>query len=99
LVHGLSSNARTWDQVASRLAKAGHQVAAIDQRGHGLSEKPDNGYDFPSISKDLQNIIQQLDWHQPILVGQSWGGEMSYSNLQPSSLESVKDTFLSMEGF
>ncbi len=41
LVHGLSSNARTWDQVAARLAAAGHQVVAIDQRGHGLSEKPD----------------------------------------------------------
>ncbi len=76
LVHGLSSNARTWDQVASRLAEAGHQVAAIDQRGHGLSEKPDNGYDFQSISKDLHKIIQHLDWHKPILVGQSWGGNV-----------------------
>ncbi len=76
LVHGLSSNARTWDQVAVRLAENGHLVAAIDQRGHGLSGKPDHGYDFATISGDLQGIIEELDWQKPILVGQSWGGNV-----------------------
>ena len=48
LVHGLSSNARTWDGVAAELSAAGHPVVAIDQRGHGRSEKPpiSAGYDF-----------------------------------------------------
>lgn len=75
-VHGLSSNARTWDQVASQLALAGHQVAAIDLRGHGLSAKPDRGYDFSSISNDLLQILHQLDWFHPVLIGQSWGGNV-----------------------
>ncbi|MEJ2447997.1 MAG: alpha/beta hydrolase [Anaerolineales bacterium] len=76
LLHGLSSNARTWDQVAERLCTAGHQVAAIDQRGHGLSEKPDSGYDFATVTRDLQQVIQQLAWDDPVLVGQSWGGNV-----------------------
>jgi pimeloyl-ACP methyl ester carboxylesterase len=40
LLHGLASNARIWDGVASRLAGAGLRVAALDLRGHGDSEKP-----------------------------------------------------------
>lgn len=76
LLHGLSSNARTWDQVAARLAMAGHPVGAIDQRGHGLSGKPDNGYEFDSITQDLQQVIEKLGWRQPILAGQSWGGNV-----------------------
>ena len=40
LVHGLSSNSRVWDGVARRLAAAGHEVVAVDQRGHGRSEEP-----------------------------------------------------------
>jgi pimeloyl-ACP methyl ester carboxylesterase len=76
LLHGLSSNAQTWNQVSARLAAAGHQVAAVDQRGHGLSDKPDNGYDFNTITHDLSRIIDQLDWNRPMLVGQSWGGNV-----------------------
>ena len=76
LLHGLSSNAQTWDLVASRLALAGHQVAAIDQRGHGISEKPDQGYGFSTFTNDLYQILQQLGWEQPVLVGQSWGGNV-----------------------
>lgn len=76
LLHGLSSNARTWDQVAARLASAGRWAAAIDQRGHGLSGKPENGYDFATITRDLELILEQLDVESPILVGQSWGGNV-----------------------
>ena len=35
LVHGLASNARTWDGVAAELTASGHPVVSIDQRGHG----------------------------------------------------------------
>jgi pimeloyl-ACP methyl ester carboxylesterase len=76
LVHGLSSNARTWDQVAARLAVAGHQAIAVDQRGHGLSDKPEDGYDFATITEDLGAVLDNLDWENPILVGQSWGGNV-----------------------
>jgi len=76
LVHGLSSNARTWDLVAGQLAQAGHHAAAIDQRGHGQSDKPDSSYDFRVIIQDLHRLIDQLGWDRPLLVGQSWGGNV-----------------------
>jgi pimeloyl-ACP methyl ester carboxylesterase len=76
LVHGLASNARTWDQVARLLVNAGHSAAAIDQRGHGLSQKTDSGYDFATITNDIYRILTELGWEQPVMVGQSWGGNV-----------------------
>jgi pimeloyl-ACP methyl ester carboxylesterase len=74
LVHGLASNARLWDGVARLLAGAGHQVAAVDLRGHGRSDKPDTGYDFATISEDLRALIGGLGFDRPVIAGQSWGG-------------------------
>src|SRR5262245_12931377 len=45
LAHGLASNSRIWDDVAARLARRYH-VVALDQRGHGLSDRPTDGFTF-----------------------------------------------------
>jgi pimeloyl-ACP methyl ester carboxylesterase len=73
LVHGLASNAKTWDGVARRLNEAGHRVVAVDQRGHGLSDKPDGGYGHASVAADLHALIGALGMERPIVAGQSWG--------------------------
>jgi pimeloyl-ACP methyl ester carboxylesterase len=76
LVHGLASNARLWDGVAEELARAGHPVAAPDQRGHGRSDKPDDGYDFATVAADLAAVIEGLGLDRPVVAGQSWGGNV-----------------------
>ncbi|MBK8051609.1 MAG: alpha/beta hydrolase [Anaerolineales bacterium] len=76
LLHGLASNARTWDGVAQVLARHGHPVLAVDQRGHGLSDKPATGYDFASVSDDLASLLDALHLNQPMVAGQSWGGNV-----------------------
>jgi pimeloyl-ACP methyl ester carboxylesterase len=76
LAHGLSSNAHIWDAVAPRLAER-HRVVALDQRGHGLSDKPDEGYAFESIVADLRALIEALALERPVLVGHSWGGNVA----------------------
>jgi pimeloyl-ACP methyl ester carboxylesterase len=75
LVHGMASNARLWDGVADRLASAGRLSVAVDLRGHGLSDKPDSGYDFDTITRDLLALIGTLGpaFENPMVVGQSWG--------------------------
>jgi len=65
-----------WDGVAEVLAAAGHPVVAVDQRGHGRSSKPDEGYDFTTIVSDLVELIAALGWERPVVVGQSWGGNV-----------------------
>ncbi len=77
LLHGLASNARTWTAVGRALNQAGHAVVAVDQRGHGLSDKPASGYGFDEVTADLEALLETLGLsRRPILVGQSWGGNV-----------------------
>ena len=73
LLHGLASASRIWDFVAPLLAERGYTVTALDQRGHGESDKPDTGYDFATIIADDAAAMRALAIEQPILVGHSWG--------------------------
>ena len=77
LVHGLASNCRTWEAVAGRLATAGHPVAAVDQRGHGQSQAPADGYDFATLCGDLERVLDALGWDRAVVVGQSTGGNIA----------------------
>ena len=77
LLHGLSSNCMTWEAVAQRLHAAGHAVITLDQRGHGLSDKPEKGYGFDEVTDDLHAVIEALALdEQPVVAGQSWGGSV-----------------------
>lgn len=81
LLHGLASNCRLWDGAAAHLSSLGHDVIALDLRGHGLSDKPDTGYTVPEVAADVIDIINFLSrdnppWERPLVVGQSWGGNL-----------------------
>ena len=76
LVHGLASNARTWDGVAAELARHGRPSVAVDLRGHGRSDKPDDGYAVADVADDLLALIDALDLARPVIAGQSWGGNV-----------------------
>ena len=76
LVHGLASNARLWDGVATALVAAGHSVFAVDLRGHGRSSKPAGPYDVPTVADDLATMIERLGIGRPVVAGQSWGGNV-----------------------
>ncbi|MGZ4633250.1 MAG: alpha/beta fold hydrolase [Actinomycetes bacterium] len=79
LVHGLSSNARTGDGVVRALGEAGHEVVAVDQRGHGRSEQAETGYTTEQCAADLAELISRLGLtgeRAPVVAGQSWGGNV-----------------------
>ena len=82
LVHGLASNARLYDGVAGALADAGHPSALVDLRGHGRSDKPDDGYDYDTLCDDLRAVLASLKadpgnaFERPVAVGQSFGGNL-----------------------
>ncbi len=76
-LHGLASNARWWDLVADRLVPA-HRVIAVDLPGHGLSDRPDTGYDFDTVSADLEGLLAGLHHPEPVVVvGHSWGATVA----------------------
>jgi pimeloyl-ACP methyl ester carboxylesterase len=76
LIHGLASNARMWDGVGEELARLGHASVAVDQRGHGRSDKPDTGFDFATLASDLLAVMDATGLERPVVAGQSWGANV-----------------------
>jgi non-heme chloroperoxidase len=73
-IHGLSQCWLTWSrQMSSDLAKD-HRLVAMDLRGHGLSEKPRDGYSESKLwADDVNAVLQSLRLEQAILCGWSYG--------------------------
>jgi len=73
-IHGLSQCSLTWSrQLRSDLADD-HRLVAMDLRGHGLSEKPREGYaDSRLWAEDVSAVIQALRLDHPVLCGWSYG--------------------------
>jgi pimeloyl-ACP methyl ester carboxylesterase len=76
-LHGLASNARIWEMVAERLSASNYPLYALDARGHGLTDKPDEGYDFTTFTDDLAAFIDACAIEKPLLVGHSWGAQVA----------------------
>ena len=57
LLHGLSSSARIWD-LAAPLLTGRFRVVAADQRSHGLSDRPADGYGFSDTTADTVALIE-----------------------------------------
>ncbi len=74
LLHGLASSAHWWDLVAPLLVERGIRATALDQRGHGESERPASGYAFDDVVADARRAIRELGLQRPLVVGHSWGG-------------------------
>ena len=76
LLHGLASHSGIWDLVGPILSH-NHRVITLDQRGHGRSSKPNHGYDFKSVTKDVYQFINKIGLNNPIIAGHSWGGNVA----------------------
>ena len=90
LLHGLASTCRIWDFVAPILARD-FAVIAVDQRGHGDSGKPEQGYDFARVSGDVAELLAGRGINQPVLVGHSWGADVALelAAAQPELLKGI----------
>ena len=75
LVHGLASTRRIWDLVLPFLSRE-HKVIAFDLRGHGESEKPDDGYALEDLCDDVDELLRRYGVTRPILVGHSAGANL-----------------------
>jgi pimeloyl-ACP methyl ester carboxylesterase len=79
LLHGLGCTGAFWSSV-SRYLPTDYRLIAPDLRGHGLSSKPFQGYDFDSLSRDLNGLLDELIGRNRgpvVLVGHSWGANLS----------------------
>ena len=74
LIHGWPLSNEMWEYQIENLVANNFRVIAYDRRGFGKSSQPWNGYDYDTLTDDLQQIIEQLKLENATLVGFSMGG-------------------------
>lgn len=76
LVHGLMiGTLANWYFTAAPLLARRCRVFMYDLRGHGLSERADEGFDFRSMAADLAALAEHfVQEEQVTVVGHSYGG-------------------------
>ncbi len=74
-LHGVGGNYTTWNNELSFFKKKGFPCIAVDLRGHGQSDAPDDfqKYSIESFAKDIEFVIEAEKVHSFILVGHSLG--------------------------
>jgi pimeloyl-ACP methyl ester carboxylesterase len=78
LVGGWPQTWYAWREVMPALARE-HTVVAVDQRGTGLSDKPDGGYDAGTLAADLVALMAALGHDRFDVVGHDIGTWTAYA--------------------
>lgn len=74
LIHGWPLSGASWSAQVGALQAAGYRTIGYDRRGFGLSDKPRGGYDYDTLTDDLDSLLDELDLTDVTLVGFSMGG-------------------------
>jgi pimeloyl-ACP methyl ester carboxylesterase len=78
LIHGWPGSWYYWRLVMPALAR-GFEVVAVDQRGIGLSDKPEEGYDAGTLANDLVGLMDALGHERFAVVGVDTGLLIGYA--------------------
>lgn len=82
LVHGFPESWFSWRHQIGPVAEAGYQVAAIDVRGYGGSDKPHpiEAYSLEELTGDVAGVVEALaPGGKAILVGHDWGSPIVWN--------------------
>jgi pimeloyl-ACP methyl ester carboxylesterase len=72
MAHGITDDGLCWTPVAQALAGS-HEVVMVDNRGHGKSEAPEDGYTLKNVATELAGVSEGLGLKKPVLLGHSMG--------------------------
>jgi len=96
LIHGFASNhAVNWVNTGwvAALTRAGRRVIAIDNRGHGRSDKPHDpaAYDTGRMAGDAVALLDHLGVRKAVTMGYSMGARIAafVARDHPSRVEAV----------
>jgi pimeloyl-ACP methyl ester carboxylesterase len=78
LVHGWPESWYAWRLLMPTLAQD-FQVIAVDQRGMGLTDKPQDGYDTGTLAGDLVALMDALGHQRFAVVGHDTGYIIGYA--------------------
>lgn len=89
LFHGVTANLHVWKPVADQLSHS-YRVIAVDQRGHGHSDKPKFGYTASDFADDVIGLVDELGGKGlNVLVGHSLGSRNAVvaTSKRPESID------------
>ncbi|ABK45455.1 alpha/beta hydrolase fold protein [Magnetococcus marinus MC-1] len=89
-LHGLMGAGQNWRRIV-RGMQQGRQILTYDQRGHGRSAKPAQGYALEDYANDLLMLVDALGWSRFVLVGHSLGGRVAlcFAHAYPQRLRGL----------
>ncbi|GCE26706.1 epoxide hydrolase [Dictyobacter alpinus] len=79
LLHGFPEYWYSWRFQIPFLANLGYTVVAPDLRGYNDTDKPNRGYDIPTLLRDIVGLIKGLGHEKAIIIGHDWGGVLAWN--------------------
>ncbi|MBI3988282.1 MAG: alpha/beta fold hydrolase [candidate division NC10 bacterium] len=76
MAHGLSLDHAMWEPQVAAFSDR-YQTITYDNRGHGLSEAPPQGYSIEVFAEDLYGLLRFLGVERVSLMGLSMGGRIA----------------------
>jgi pimeloyl-ACP methyl ester carboxylesterase len=93
MVHGFPESWYSWRHQITAIAGAGYMAAALDVRGYGGSDKPEEiaAYSVADLAGDIADVIDALGAGQAVIVGHDWGAVQVYAAaiLHPEKIRAV----------
>ncbi|MFO7666381.1 MAG: alpha/beta hydrolase [Desulfobacterales bacterium] len=78
LLHGFASSTYTWEKVIPYLTKQGYHVWALDMKGAGWSDKPEDAkYDTFTLMQEVNRWMDVIGLKDVVFVGNSLGGAIA----------------------
>jgi pimeloyl-ACP methyl ester carboxylesterase len=78
LVHGWCCDHTYFAPQIEYFVDRGHRVVAVDLRGHGRSDKPQQEYSMQAFADDLAWLCGKLGLSEPMVIGHSMGGIVAF---------------------
>jgi pimeloyl-ACP methyl ester carboxylesterase len=73
LIHDVASDHRFFSPQIEHFRRS-HRVLAVDLRGHGQSDKPEQEYTVRGYAEDVAWLCYELGIYEPVIVGYGLGG-------------------------
>lgn len=81
LCHGFPEGWYSWRHQMVALAEAGFHAVAPDQRGYGLTDRPEaiGAYDLCHLTGDVVGLVHALNEQTAVIVGHDWGSPVAWT--------------------
>lgn len=100
LLHGITDSSFSFSRVMPRLDPNRYRTLALDQRGHGDSDRPARGYSMDDFAGDVGGFLDALGIVRATVVGHSMGSAVGrrFAETSPHRVDNLvlidsSDTF------